>query len=99
MHSEEEIYQRMRKALIDVFEIPGERISMDAHLADDLDIDRIDAVDLIAELRELLPRKVDPEEFTLKLASEPFPLRGYKRIAVKVVDVYGNESVVVRDLV
>ena len=62
-YSEEEIYQRMRKALIDVFEIPSERIAMDAHLSDDLDIDSIDAVDLIAELRELLPRKVDPEEF------------------------------------
>jgi hypothetical protein len=42
--------------------------------------------------------EVDPEEFTLKLQSEPFPLRGYKRIAVKVVDVYGNESNVVREL-
>jgi hypothetical protein len=41
---------------------------------------------------------VDDEEFTLKLASEPFPVRGYRRIAVKVVDVYGNESTVVRDL-
>ena len=38
------------------------------------------------------------EEFELKLTSEPFPLRGYKRIAVKVVDVYGNESTVVKDL-
>jgi len=35
---------------------------------------------------------------TLKLDSEPFPVRAYKRIAVKVVDVYGNESTVVRDL-
>lgn len=38
------------------------------------------------------------EEFTLKLDSHPFPVRGYQRIAVKVVDVYGNESTVVRDL-
>ena len=38
------------------------------------------------------------EEFELKLTSEPFPLRGYKRIAVKVVDVYGNESTVVKEL-
>ena len=38
------------------------------------------------------------EEFELKLTSDPFPLRGYKRIAVKVVDVYGNESTVVKDL-
>lgn len=50
-------------------------------------------------IKAALKAEVDPEEFTLKLDSEPFPVRGYKRIAVKVVDVYGNESVVVRDLV
>ena len=49
-------------------------------------------------IKAALKAEVDPEEFTLKLDSEPFPVRGYKRIAVKVVDVYGNESVVVRDL-
>ena len=49
-------------------------------------------------IKAALKVEVDPEEFTLKLDSEPFPVRGYKRIAVKVVDVYGNESVVVRDL-
>lgn len=49
-------------------------------------------------IKAALRADVDPEEFTLKLTSEPFPVRNYKRIAVKVVDVYGNESVVVRDL-
>ncbi len=49
-------------------------------------------------IKAALKAEVDPEEFTLKLDSEQFPVRGYKRIAVKVVDVYGNESVVVRDL-
>jgi len=50
-------------------------------------------------IKAALRVEVDPEEFTLKLASEPFPVRGYKRIAVKVVDVYGNESTIVRNLV
>jgi hypothetical protein len=49
-------------------------------------------------IKAALRAEVDPEEFTLKLISEPFPVRGYKRIAVKVVDVYGNESTVVLDL-
>ena len=35
---------------------------------------------------------------SLTRSAQPFPVRGYKRIAVKVVDVYGNDSVVVRDL-
>lgn len=42
--------------------------------------------------------EVDPEEYKLQLTSLPFPLRSYKRIAVKVVDVFGNESTVVREL-
>ena len=50
-------------------------------------------------IKAALRSEVDAEEFTLKLDSEPFPVRGYQRIAVKVVDVYGNESTVVRDLV
>jgi adenine-specific DNA-methyltransferase len=49
-------------------------------------------------IRTTLKAEVDPTEFTLRLTSEPFPVRQYKRIAVKVVDVYGNESTVVRDL-
>src|SRR5437868_7795789 len=49
-------------------------------------------------IKAALKTEVDAEEFTLKLTSEPFPVRGYKRVAVKVVDVYGNESTVVLDL-
>ncbi len=41
---------------------------------------------------------VDAHEFEFKVRSEPFPPRDHRRIAVKVVDVYGNESTVVKDL-
>lgn len=50
-------------------------------------------------IRAALKAEIDAEEFILKLESEPFPVRGYHRIAAKVVDVFGNESTVVRDLV
>lgn len=40
----------------------------------------------------------DAKSFQMPFESEPFQVRGYKRIALKVVDVYGNESTVVRDL-
>ena len=49
-------------------------------------------------LKAALKAEVDPEEYKLQLTSQPFPVRGYKRIAVKVVDVYGNESTVVHEL-
>jgi hypothetical protein len=42
--------------------------------------------------------KVDPDEFDLGATSELFTAGVYRRIAVKVVDVYGNESTIVRDL-
>jgi hypothetical protein len=51
-----------------------------------------------ANIKAALKFEVDPEEFTLELISKPFPVRGYKRIAVKVVDVYGNQSTVVKEL-
>jgi len=49
-------------------------------------------------LKAALRVEVDPEEYTLQLTSQPFPVGGYRRIAVKVVDVYGNESTVVHEL-
>jgi adenine-specific DNA-methyltransferase len=49
-------------------------------------------------LKAALRAEIDPEEFKLQTESRPFPIRGYKRIAVKVVDVYGNESTVVKEL-
>ncbi len=49
-------------------------------------------------LKAALRADIEPEEFKLRLLSQPFPVRGYKRIAVKVVDVFGNESTVVKDL-
>lgn len=49
-------------------------------------------------LKAALKADIEPEEFKLQLTSQPFPVRGYKRIAVKVVDVFGNESTVVREL-
>jgi adenine-specific DNA-methyltransferase len=49
-------------------------------------------------LKAALKAEIDPAEYKLQLTSQPFPVRGYKRIAVKVVDVYGNESTVVHEL-
>ncbi|MGQ0656772.1 MAG: hypothetical protein ACT4NU_01555 [Chromatiales bacterium] len=49
-------------------------------------------------LKAALRAEIDPAEYKLQLGSRPFPVRGHKRIAVKVVDVYGNESTGVRDI-
>jgi adenine-specific DNA-methyltransferase len=49
-------------------------------------------------IKAALRAEVDPDEYKLQTTSQPFPIKQYKRVAVKVVDVFGNESTVVKDL-
>lgn len=42
--------------------------------------------------------QIDADEWRLRLESDRFPPGRYRRIAVKAVDVFGNESTVVREL-
>jgi acyl carrier protein len=59
----EEIFPKLIEILVEMFEVDEEDITEEAHLADDLDIDSIDAVDLIVRLKELTGKKIAPEEF------------------------------------
>lgn len=61
--SQDEIYEKLKEFLVELFEIPVEQVSLDAELADDLDLDSIDAVDLILKLQEFTGRKVSAEQF------------------------------------
>jgi acyl carrier protein len=61
--SRDEIYQRLKEYLEEMFEIPPEKVSLEARLNEDLDLDSIDAVDLVVRLQELTSRKFNPEEF------------------------------------
>ncbi|MDO9125859.1 acyl carrier protein [Parvibaculum sp.] len=61
--NQDEIYEKLKGFLVELFEIPEDRISLDARLADDLDLDSIDAVDLILKLQEFIGRKVSAEQF------------------------------------
>lgn len=59
----EQIYARVAEILQDAFEIAPERIAPETRLYDDLDIDSIDAVDLIVRLKPLVGRALKPEAF------------------------------------
>jgi len=63
MISEANIESQLQHYLVEMFEVPSEKITRDAHLFEDLDLDSIDAVDLIVKLQELTGRKFKPEEF------------------------------------
>ena len=49
-------------------------------------------------LQATIKAQIEASEYKLSLASEPFESGQYRRVAVKVVDVYGNESTVVKEL-
>ncbi|NOR35931.1 MAG: acyl carrier protein [Woeseiaceae bacterium] len=58
-----ELYSRIKSILIDQFEVDAAAISMEANLYDELEIDSIDAVDLLVQLKELTGKKIPPEDF------------------------------------
>jgi acyl carrier protein len=60
--TKEEIYGRIRSTLIENFEVPAERISLEAKLGDDLELDSIDAIDMAVQLQELTGARVDENE-------------------------------------
>lgn len=49
--------------LTDIFEIEPESITSDAKLQEDLNLDSIDAVDMMVQLQESTGKKVTPEQF------------------------------------
>ncbi len=63
MHTREEILSTLQSLFEELFEISADKVSEDAKLFEDLDIDSIDAVDLVVRLKEITGKKVDPEDF------------------------------------
>jgi acyl carrier protein len=63
MLSRDDIYQQLKAHLEEMFEVPPDKVSREARLVDDLDLDSIDLVDLSVKLQELTNRKFSPEEF------------------------------------
>ncbi|MGH8378648.1 MAG: acyl carrier protein [Gammaproteobacteria bacterium] len=57
------VFQTLKDTLVEQFELDPAKITPDALLNEDLDLDSIDAVDLIIKLQELTGRKVSPEDF------------------------------------
>lgn len=63
MQTKEEVYMQLEQILIEDFEIDAEDIKLDANLYQDLDLDSIDAVDLVVKLREITGKKISPDAF------------------------------------
>jgi acyl carrier protein len=63
MKTQEEIFLTIRQLMTEMFELAPEDIVLNANLRQDLDIDSIDAVDLMVRLRDITGKRINPEDF------------------------------------
>ncbi|WP_407308009.1 acyl carrier protein [Acinetobacter sp.] len=63
MLTQEQVLEKIREWMEDLFEIIPEEVQLDANLATDLDVDSIDAIDLVVKIKELTGKQVNPEDF------------------------------------
>ena len=63
MNSPEQIYARILAVMEELFDINVDEVSPDSRLYEDLDIDSIDAVDLVVELKKITGKKLQPDDF------------------------------------
>ena len=61
--TKEEILQKMQDILTEEFELERAIITPEAKLYQDLELDSIDAVDLLVKMKEFILGKIDPESF------------------------------------
>lgn len=62
-YTDDEIFQKVRNAMVDLFELEEDMITLDAHLFQNLGLDSIDAIDLVVRLKNETGMKVKPDEF------------------------------------
>lgn len=62
MTSNHKIFEDVRAMMAETFELEPERITLEARLYEDLDLDSIDALDMVVKLQEIIHRRVEERE-------------------------------------
>ena len=63
LKTKEEIFNKIKKDLVALFELDEADISMDSKIFEDLDLDSIDAVYLIVNIQKEIGKRISPEDF------------------------------------
>ncbi|NNP72853.1 acyl carrier protein [Acinetobacter defluvii] len=63
MLTQDQILEKLREWMEELFEIEPDHIQLDSNLYSDLDVDSIDAIDLVVKIKELTGKQVQPEDF------------------------------------
>jgi acyl carrier protein len=63
MAERDNIFRDVSRELHSLFDISKKDITLDARLYEDLDLDSIDAVDLVVRLQEITKKRIKPDQF------------------------------------
>lgn len=63
MNEQHAIYNEVAALLESLFEVDPQDIRPDARLYDDLELDSIDAIDMVVHLQKKVGKRIKPEEF------------------------------------
>lgn len=61
--TKEELFLEIRAMMVKLFELEEEDITPQAQLFTDLDLDSIDAIDMVVQLQKRTGKKISPESF------------------------------------
>jgi acyl carrier protein len=61
--NKDDLFAKIRDILVQQFDVAEGDVTMDANLYEELEIDSIDAVDLLVQLKEVTGQKIAPETF------------------------------------
>lgn len=61
--TKEQLFGKCVEILHETFDIPTEKIKPESRLYEELDIDSIDAVDLIVRMKPMVGKRLQPEAF------------------------------------
>lgn len=59
----DDIFQNVSRELHALFDIAERDVTLEARLYEDLDLDSIDAVDLVVRLQEITKKRIKPDQF------------------------------------
>ncbi len=63
MQTKEQVFEMVADLLEELFEVDKSSVTLETNLYEDLDIDSIDAVDLVVRLNKDTGKKIKPDEF------------------------------------
>lgn len=63
VYTEQEVFDEIVRVMSDLFEIDPSTVTRESRLVEDLDLDSIDAVDMIVQMQNMIGRRIQPDAF------------------------------------